>query len=77
MSKKSPLVIDIFIDDNCNLNVINNLQEREARITSTGIGLKNIENRYKLLNNSEPEFFKTESQFIARIPLICDKGKTR
>jgi PAS domain S-box-containing protein len=77
MSKKSPLVIDIFVDDKCNLNVINNLQEREARITSTGIGLKNIENRYKLLNNSEPEFFKTESQFIARIPLICDQGKTR
>ena len=77
MSKKSPLVIDIFIDEKCNLNVINNLQEREARLTSTGIGLKNIENRYKLLNNSEPEFFKTENRFIARIPLICDPVKTR
>ncbi len=77
MSKKSPLVIDIFIDKKCNLNVINNLQEREARITSTGIGLKNIENRYKLLNNSEPEFLKTENQFIARIPLICDQARTR
>jgi hypothetical protein len=53
------------------------LQEREARITSTGVGLKNIENRYKLLNNSETEFIKTEKQFIARIPLMCDKAKTR
>jgi LytS/YehU family sensor histidine kinase len=77
MSKKSPLVIDIFIDEKCNLNVVNNLQEREARINSTGVGLKNIENRYKLLNNSTPEFFKTESQFIARIPLVCDPEKTR
>jgi PAS domain S-box-containing protein len=72
MSKKSPLVIDIYIDEQCNLNVINNLQEREARITSTGVGLKNIQNRYKLLNNSVPEFIKTETQFIARIPLVCD-----
>jgi PAS domain S-box-containing protein len=77
MSKKSPLVIDIFVDDRCNLNVVNNLQEREARITSTGIGLKNIENRYRLLNSSETEFMKTETQFIARIPLICDPAKTR
>jgi len=77
MSKKSPLVIDIFIDDKCNLNVVNNLQEREARITSTGVGLKNIENRYKLLNNSDTEFIKTDKQFIARIPLMCDKAKTR
>jgi PAS domain S-box-containing protein len=77
MSKKSPLVIDIFIDARCNLNVVNNLQEREARITSTGVGLKNIENRYKLLNNSTPEFLKTDSHFIARIPLVCDQEKNR
>ncbi len=77
MSKKSPLVIDVFIDEKCNLNVINNLQEREARIISTGVGLKNIENRYRLLNNSIPEFIKTQDQFIARIPLICEPDKTR
>lgn len=77
MSRKSPLVIDVFIDAKCNLNVVNNLQEREARITSTHIGLKNIENRYKLLNNSDTEFIKTETQFIARIPLICDPAKAQ
>jgi PAS domain S-box-containing protein len=77
MSKKSPLVIDIFVDDQCQLNVINNLQEREARISSTGVGLINIQNRYKLLNNSVPEFLKTDKQFIARIPLICDPDNTK
>ena len=48
MSKKSPLVIDIFIDETNHLNVVNNLQEREAHMTSTGVGLKNIQNRYRL-----------------------------
>jgi PAS domain S-box-containing protein len=72
MSKKSPLVIDIFIDEKNHLNVVNNLQEREAHMTSTGVGLKNIQNRYRLLNNTIPLFEKTETQFIARIPLVAE-----
>lgn len=72
MSKKSPLVIDIFIDDNNHLNVVNNLQEREAHMTSTGVGLKNIQNRYRLLNNTIPTFEKTETHFVARIPLVTE-----
>ena len=70
MSKKSPLVIDIYIDDTNHLKVVNNLQEREAHMTSTGVGLKNIQNRYRLLNNSIPVFEKTNTHFIATIPLI-------
>jgi PAS domain S-box-containing protein len=70
MSKKSPLVIDIFIDEQNQLNVVNNLQEREAHMTSTGVGLKNIQNRYRLLNNTIPVFEKTETHFSARIPLV-------
>lgn len=75
MSKKSPLVIDIFIDGKDNLNVINNLQEREAHMASTGVGLKNIQNRYLLLNNTVPEFEKTATHFIARIPLVGSSEK--
>jgi PAS domain S-box-containing protein len=72
MSKKSPLVIDIYIDENNQLNVVNNLQEREAHMTSTGVGLKNIQNRYKLLNNTVPVFEKTATHFKAIIPLVSE-----
>ncbi|HNX56338.1 MAG TPA: PAS domain S-box protein [Prolixibacteraceae bacterium] len=72
MSKKSPLVIDIFIDASNYLNVVNNLQEREAHMSSTGVGLKNIQNRYKLLNNTVPKFEKTDTHFVARIPLVTE-----
>lgn len=70
MSKKSPLVIDIFIDDQDCLNVINNLQERESYIASTGVGLENIKHRYLLLNLPKPSFEKSKNSFIARIPLL-------
>lgn len=70
MSKSNPLVIDIFIDDNNYLNVINNLQERPSQIVSTGVGLKNILNRYQLLKLAVPSFKKTENQFVAKIQLV-------
>lgn len=72
MSKKSPLVINIYIDESNQLNMVNNLQEREAHMTSTGVGLKNIQNRYRLLNNTVPVFEKTETHFRARIPLVAE-----
>lgn len=74
MSKSNPLVIDIFIDDNNYLNVINNLQERPSQIASTGVGLKNILNRYQLLKLTVPTFRKTENQFIAKIQLVNNTG---
>jgi len=70
MSKSNPLVIDLFIDANNCLNIINNLQKRPSQLVSTGVGLKNIMNRYQLLNLTLPAFEKTEKQFIAKIQLI-------
>ncbi len=69
MSKKNPLKIDIFIENENTLTVENNLQERESHMASTGVGLKNIEHRYHLLEMPVPQFYKTETKFIARIPL--------
>lgn len=70
MTKLNPLVIDVFIDENNYLNIINNLQERPSQIVSTGIGLKNIENRYLLLNLAKPIFEKSETHFTAKVPLV-------
>lgn len=70
MSKSKPLSIDIYIDDSNYLNIINNLQERPSQLISTGVGLKNIQNRYFLLNSTEPIFVKNDTHFIAKIPLI-------
>ncbi len=69
MSKKNPLKIDILTENEKTLIVENNLQERESHMASTGVGLKNIEHRYYLLEMPAPQFYKTETKFIARIPL--------
>ncbi len=69
-SKKSPLIIDIFTDDNNYLHVINNLQIRENRIESTGIGLKNIETRYGYFTDKKINYGINDNNFLAKIPLI-------
>jgi two-component system, LytTR family, sensor kinase len=70
ISIDEPLVIDLFMDANNYLVVKNNLQIRVQRMPSTGVGLKNIINRYKLLTTAAPEFQISNDTYIARIPLI-------
>ncbi len=69
-SKKNPLKVELFIDEEQTLNVVNNLQNRETHMKSTGIGLVNITKRYALLSDRQPTFEMTDDRFIARIPLI-------
>ena len=69
-SKITPLKIEIFVDQQQKLNIINNLSIRETKLTSTGVGLENISRRYALVSDQKPEFNKTSSQFIAKLPLL-------
>lgn len=69
-SKAQPLKIEIFIDVHQRLNIVNNLNLRESKIVSTGVGLENINRRYALVCDQKPEFIKTKDQFIAKLPLL-------
>ena len=69
-SKANPLRIEIFVDDKLSLNIINNLNLRETKIISTGVGLENINRRYALVSDQKPEFIKTDEHFIAKLPLL-------
>ncbi len=71
-SRTEPLHIDISVDSDNFLVVTNNLRLRESYVQSTGIGLTNIQNRYKLITDKEPFFEKADKRFIARIPLIME-----
>lgn len=72
-SKSNPLRIEISVDKDDYLIVKNNIQIRENHIQSTRVGLTNIKNRYKLISDKIPVFEKTETEYIAKIPLIADK----
>lgn len=69
-SKTRPLRIRIFVDDQHQLNIINNLNLRETKLISTGVGLENISRRYALVSDLNPEFIKSEDQFTAKLPLL-------
>lgn len=69
-SAKSPLQIRIFLKDG-NIVVSNNLQPRTTKENSTGIGLKNIEERYRLVSDKVPYFGYEQHDFIAKLPLIA------
>jgi PAS domain S-box-containing protein len=69
-TNRSPLNIDIFVDEENYLNVINNFQKREKNMESTGLGLINIANRYSFLTDRQTFFGVDQQRFIARIPLL-------
>ncbi|HEX7847619.1 MAG TPA: histidine kinase [Chitinophagaceae bacterium] len=69
VSSDKPLKIDVTAV-NGKLVVSNNLQLKNQVNESTGIGLDNIRNRYKLLGDGNVEVTANESSFTVSIPLI-------
>lgn len=70
VSKKEPLCISIYTDDHDRLIVQNNLQEKQRKESSTGIGLKNIRAKYTLLQRTDFEAGVEGNDFVVKLPLI-------
>ncbi len=69
VSSDKPLKIEVFAQ-NGRLVVSNNLQKKNQVSESTGIGLDNLRNRYKLLGNAAVEVTENDGNFTVSIPLI-------
>ncbi len=69
ISKKKPLNIRIFTDDNF-IMVTNNLQIKELKKYSSKMGLKNIKNRYGYLTDRKLEVIEQADEYIVKVPLI-------
>jgi two-component system, LytTR family, sensor kinase len=69
VSADKPLKIDVYAV-NGRLVVSNNLQRKNQLNESTGIGLDNIRNRYKLLSDKPVEVTESENNFTVSIPLL-------
>jgi two-component system, LytTR family, sensor kinase len=69
VSSEKPLKIDVYAV-NGRLIVNNNLQKKNQVNESTGIGLDNIRNRYKLLSDKQVEVTENGANFTVSIPLI-------
>lgn len=70
ISRDKPLSINIFISSNNYLSVENNLQKKIEPGRSTGIGLKNITNRYQYLTTRKVICIESSLKFKVSIPLV-------
>ena len=64
-----PLRIKVFEKEN-NLIVSNNLQAKQVVKKGSGVGLQNIQERYKILSDKKVIINKTASEFIVEIPML-------
>lgn len=70
VSRSRPLTVEIFINDDENLVVRNNLQPKMEPVSSTGTGLQNIDERFTLVAERSVEVVKTETSFTVVLPLL-------
>lgn len=70
VSADKPLKIDVYAE-NGSLVVSNNLQKKNQLHESTGIGLDNIRNRYKLLGDKTVQVTESDNNFTVSIPLLA------
>lgn len=69
VTSERPLHIRVF--ENGNLLVVsNNLQEKQVVKKSSGVGLKNIQERYKILSEKKVSIIKTASDFSVELPML-------
>jgi len=68
-SEVKPLNIKITVNNEY-LKVCNNVKPKPYLVHSTGIGLKNLSSRYKILCNRDIVIENTDEYFAVRLPLI-------
>jgi len=67
---EKPLTVTIAGCGDKHLLVTNNVQKKSIRVPSNGVGLANINAKFRLLNEEEILIEATEDQFSVNIPLI-------
>ncbi|WP_373519307.1 2TM domain-containing protein [Pricia sp.] len=72
VTASKPLHIRVFEEDG-GLVVYNNLQEKQTVKKSSGVGLRNIQQRYGILTDKTVEIEKKDSDFRVRLPILSKR----
>lgn len=70
ISKQNPVHISIIATRSGRLVIENTLRKRLKKAESSGIGLTNIKDKYKLLNRTDVLVEETSDRFIVSLPLL-------
>lgn len=69
VNESKPLHINITYEDDF-IIISNIIQAKISRSNSTGIGLNNLQKRYALISDIQPDFYVEKNRFVAKLPLI-------
>ncbi len=69
ISTEKPLKIEVFAE-NGHMVVRNNLQRKNQVMDSTGVGLQNIKDRYRILTEQQVEVITSQQYFTVALPMI-------
>ena len=70
ISKKFPLTIEINRLENGYISMKNVIQEKRQLAEKSGVGLTNIEARFKYISDKKVQILKTEEMFEVHIPIV-------
>ncbi len=65
-----PLIINVYLEEQ-NIIVKNNIQRMATQVVSTKIGLKNLNERVRLVTGKEIIVKEYEDNFLVKVPLIA------
>ena len=68
-TRDNPLKISIYFEGQY-IVVKNNLQKKATQMKSTGIGLKNLAERVRLISGKDLIIEETNDSFIVKLPLL-------
>jgi LytS/YehU family sensor histidine kinase len=70
ITSEKPLTIQVSLCKSDRVCVSNNLQPKENKGRSSGLGLQNIRNRYSFLTDKEITITETQTRFEVVLPLL-------
>lgn len=75
ISKQYPLQIDVYTNKECQLVVSNKIQPKVEESTGSGIGLKNLWGRYRMLTGKDIHISNRKDYFKVSLPLLNTSGR--
>jgi sensor histidine kinase YesM len=69
----TPLQIDVRLDGD-RLTVSHDTRPRRTAVASTGVGLENLAQRFRLTTGVAARWTETDGRFVVTLPLVADSG---
>jgi two-component system LytT family sensor kinase len=70
ISSNQVLFIEIKLNEEERQVLVMNTVNKKLNVPGTGIGLQNLDKRYKIQTGQKPSLIEDEQQFIVKVPLI-------